>query len=621
MCGIAGFLSFDAPVGGDERRVVERMADAQIHRGPDAAGVECLGTHVVFGHRRLAILDLTPEGNQPMPNENASIWVVFNGEIYNYTELRSELIAAGHRFRSRTDTEVILHGYEEWGIDGLLRRLRGMFAFALYDARSHRYAGSPLILLARDRLGIKPLYYHITSHGLAFASEVQALRRSVTPSASLSVEAIVGFLCLGAVPAPLTFLSGVLSLPAGHYLAVNGKEPVLTCYWDFTDFQQPTLQTPLSDLLQDTVKRHLVADVPTGVFLSGGVDSSAITAVAQRERTAPVFTLTIGFDDPLYDEAIHARRFAEHFKTDHHEIRLRREHFSSAIPDILAAMDQPTADGVNTYFVSQAAKQLGLKVVLSGLGGDEIFLGYDHYRRLVRFATLLAWLASLPQSVRSLPLPLGRYLENLTGAERWARSSYVARRPFHQGLYLLLRGFYPPTHVAELLGITIDQVHRSLDDVLAEPTASEKRHLEPAELFQYFEIKRYLHDQLLRDSDVFSMTHSIELRVPFLDHLVVEAAAAMVPKTKITRGVNKPQLVNAVGDVLVEQAARRRKRGFTFPFAAWMKEFSSELEELALSRTILNRAAVRRQWDQFRRGRLHWSRAWATVAVAALSSK
>jgi len=614
MCGIAGTVRFDADVLAGDRETVARMLALQRRRGPDGEGVYC-GGPVVLGHRRLSIIDLSAAAGQPMSNESGDVWLTFNGEIYNYRELR-ESLKSGHCFRSTSDSEVLIHGYEEWGIEGLLRRLRGMFAFAIYDARAHaRQGDEPFFFAARDRLGIKPFYYVADRDRLAFASEVKALIHSGVSSGEPDVSALAGFLCLGSIPFPRTWQKDVHCLPPGHSLALNRRGIEIRKYWELSYATDSKVE--IGAILQDSVDRHLVADVPAGVFLSGGVDSALIAFLAARNRTAPVRTLTIAFDEQEFSEAAEARRFAEVFGTDHHEIRVTGKDFEEEIPRFLESMDQPTADGVNTYFVSRAASRIGLKVVLSGLGGDEVFFGYPHYRQLVGGAGLFGGYMRSPNLIRRM-IGYGASLYGRNGGgEKWERFDYCDRRPLHESLYLLVRGFFPPARVSRLLGITPANLNCSLDESFSGirmPGAN--GHLDPNR-FHFLEMKRYLHDQLLRDSDVFSMAHSIELRVPLLDDRLVEAGCGIAPCDKIAAGINKPRLVDGVAHQSIQEAAARPKRGFVFPFARWMAGNADQFEERALAGDLLDRDAVRDCWKDFRAGRLHWSRAWSTVVLAS----
>jgi asparagine synthase (glutamine-hydrolysing) len=618
MCGIAGTIRFDGDATATDREAVSRMLTLQQRRGPDGDGIYSDGP-TVLGHRRLSIIDLSDAGAQPMSNETGDVWLIFNGEIYNHHELRQSLIS-GHCFRSNCDTEVLIHGYEEWGPEGLLRRLRGMFAFAIYDARGRAGDRSePFFFAARDRLGIKPLYYTVGRDRLAFASEVKALVQSGLSAGEPDVSALAAFLCLGSIPSPRTWQKDVHCLAPGHSLFVDRRGVEIRKYWELS--YEGDSKAEIAAILQDSVDRHLVADVPTGVFLSGGVDSAGIACLAARNRRAPVSTLTIAFDEREFSEAAEARQFAEAFGTDHHEIRVTGTDFEEEIPRFLAAMDQPTADGVNTYFVSRAASRAGLKVVLSGLGGDEVFLGYPHYRPLVGGAGggLLGGFMRSPDLIRRM-IGFGASMYGRNGGgEKWERFDYCGGRPFHESLYLLVRGFFPPARVGRMLGMAPTELNRSLEESFATirmPGAN--GHVDPNR-FHFLEMKRYLHDQLLRDSDVFSMAHSIELRVPLLDDPLVEAGCRIAPRDRVAAGINKPKLVEGFGHPAIRKAAARPKRGFTFPFARWMAANAGRFEESALAGNQLDHNSVRDCWKEFRAGRLHWSRAWSTVVMASLA--
>jgi asparagine synthase (glutamine-hydrolysing) len=629
MCGIAGLFR-PAGLAPDDVAAVERMTAAQSHRGPAASGFFS-DERIALGHRRLSIIDLSAAANQPMSNEDGTIRITYNGEIYNYQELRGELVECRHHFRSHSDTEVIVHGYEEWGIERLLEKLRGMFAFGLYD---HRRG----LLLARDRLGIKPLYYYEDRDAgiLLFASEVKALLTSGLVPNVRDMQAVAGFLLTGSVPAPATIIKRVSSVPAGHYLAVHDAGTIIRKSWDLNGaaLDGSADIEHIRALLQDSVSRHLMSDVPLGVFLSGGVDSGALVALATRAMTSssdaaaePVVqafrpaqpisrahrlkTLTVVFDETQFNESAEAAAVARRFGTDHQEIRVTRSEFVSELPKILAAMDQPTNDGVNTYFVSRAARQAGLTVVLSGLGGDEVFWGYTHYRWLNGRA---AWLAACPYAARQLLTKGAALWGRARGRENLMRMDFLQTGASTRELYLLLRGFFPPQHIMRLLDIDRGDVDAIVEQHFEATLAADATR---ASAFNRIELKRYLHDQLLRDTDVFSMAHSIEARVPFLDDPVVEYVANLRQAEKMANGVNKPLLVGAVDDPLLLKAAAAKKMGFSFPMDVWMKDSAADLEDMAVGGGVLNRSAVKSLWKEFRAGHLHWSRAWALTVLGA----
>ena len=607
MCGIAGLFRSRGQTTPADRCAVERMSAAEAHRGPDDFGL-LQDSRVVLGHRRLSIIDLSPTGHQPMSNEDGTVWVTYNGEIYNYPELAAML--SGHRFQSHSDTEVLIHGYEEWGIAGLLERLRGMFAFAIYDSRP----AQPCCVLARDRLGIKPLYYTVQHESVAFASEVKALVGSGLVPDRKNPEAITGLLLLGSVPAPATGIRGVRCLMPAHYLVAGESGVAVHKYWD-AEASGCGDPAELKEALEDAVKRHLVSDVPLGVFLSGGVDSAALVALAARSKFS-LATLTVVFDEQDFSEATEARRIAQTFGTDHREVRVTSRHFIDEVPNVLRVMDQPTNDGINTYFVSRAARQAGLTVVLSGLGGDEVFGGYKHYHWLARYGDSIRRFSALPGFLRKAVLGTAVRYGRARGRENWMRLASLEDRVSDEGLYLALRGFFAPRQVHALLDIDEREVRMVAEEYLGACLPASVKGIASGRVFRQLEMQRYLHDQLLRDTDVFSMAHSIEVRVPYLDHKVVECAARL-PQPQANGHGNKPLLTGAVAEAAVFEAARRKKRGFAFPFGKWMRMHSRELREMALAGGYLNRQTIGQLWNEFEHGHLHWSRAWMLAVIGA----
>jgi asparagine synthase (glutamine-hydrolysing) len=579
MCGIAGIFRPDRLVSNDDRRALARMLEAERHRGPDGEG-----THedrgIVLGHRRLAILDLSASGAQPMPNETEDVWLSLNGEIYNFAELRKELQALGHRFRSRSDAEVVVHGYEAWGMEKLLSRLRGMFAFALWDAREEK------LFLARDRFGIKPLYVARARDFVVFASEIRAIAASGLADVEPSGNSLAAFLALGSIPAPATALEGVASLPAAHFLELSRRGDRTARYGE--ERSEVSSERAVADLFHDAVRSHLVSDVPLGIFLSGGIDSASLVAVASRAIEEPLKTLSVVLDDPALDESAYARFAARTYGTEHREIQVRAHDFLEALPEFFRAMDQPTVDGMNSYLISRAAREAGLTVVLTGLGGDEVFLGYPHFRRIRSLARLLPFVPGplLSRSIRSRP-----------------KNEYFSD-PTPSNLYLSFRGLFAPREIRELL-----------PGAQAPSLATD--HRDPVDAAVELEFSHYLGNQLLRDTDVMSMAHSIEARVPFLDHPLVAAVRSLPYRSKIRRGANKPLLLSAVDPPLPREIWDRPKRGFTLPFNEWMKGHRRELTERTLAAGLFQQDAVLSLWRQFGEGRAHWSRPWSLVAYSA----
>jgi asparagine synthase (glutamine-hydrolysing) len=583
MCGIAGVYRPEGFLGGLEKAALDRMLASERHRGPDGEG-KYDGGATLLGHRRLAVIDLSPAAAGPMPNENDDVFLTYNGEIYNFRELRGELLALGHRFRSATDSEVLVHGYEAWGIEGLLHRLRGMFAFALWDARERR------LFLARDRFGIKPLYYARTRSHLVFASELTALAASGLVEVEPSESSLADFLALGSIPAPETALRGVRCLPAAHYLEVSSASPgeTLQSYWELPvgETDERAAET-IPSALRDAIRMHLVSDVPLGVFLSGGIDSATLVAIASRYSEKPLSTLAVVFDDPKLDESLYARKVAETYGTDHHEIPVGASEFLDALPDFWDAMDQPTVDGVNAYLVSRAAREAGLTVVLTGLGGDEVFLGYPHFRKI---RTLSKWLPLLRR-------PL------MFWGRRQPRIEYL-QEPTASNVYTMFRGLFAPAEIERLLpGAKPSPLVSTREDFLDGAVELEFQH--------------YLGNQLLRDTDTMSMAHSIEARVPFLDHVLVEAALRVPYERKLAGRVNKPLLLSSLEEPLPREVWDRPKQGFTLPFASFLAQHRGELLERTLAGRLFETDEVRAVWQGFDEGRTHWSRPWALLSYAS----
>jgi asparagine synthase (glutamine-hydrolysing) len=620
MCGISGYFSYQGDISREDAAAARRVTSLLAHRGPDDCGLFQDNT-AILGHRRLSILDLSREGHQPMCNEDSTVWIAFNGEIYNYLELRKTLADAGHRFHSRTDTEVLVHGYEEWGIEGLLEKLRGMFAFGLYDSAKAQ------LILARDRFGIKPLYYVNGPDGrfIAFASETKALVGGGLASPELDRSALAGFLLFGSIPAPATIRKSISCLPPGHYMVLSrGVDSKPRSYWNFAEAieleqerQRCGTVPSIGETLQEAVASHLVSDAPLGVFLSGGMDSAAIAAIASRIYPGALKTLTVTFAEAAYNEAAEARAASRAFGTDHQEIQVTSADFMAEMPSFLAAMDQPTNDGVNTYFVSKAARQAGLKVVLSGLGGDEVFWGYRHYSWLEGRAPWLRILAGLPNPLRRGVLAASDLYGRTTGQESWRRLSYLREQPTIGGLYFMARGFFPAFQVSQLLGVGPSELKRLVEDALTADRVKAPGCGTAGAAFNGLEMRRYLHDQLLRDADVFSMAHSIETRIPFLDHELVCRVAALPAAAKRANGSNKPALLRALPHPVLAAAAAKKKMGFTFPMDRWLRNNLAPMQEIARHSDALDSRETASLFQAFAAGRLHWSRAWAMVVLGA----
>ena len=646
MCGICGIVGMER--ADDSESVVRRMMAAMYHRGPDDEGL-LLSPPVALGARRLSIIDLVG-GHQPIFNEEGTVAVVFNGEIYNFLELRRTLEAEGHRFRTGSDTETIVHAYEAWGED-CVHRLRGMFAFAVLDrrrngARHKTETGGPCVFLARDRLGIKPLHYAWVNGVLLFASEVRALVASRWISPRLSLSALESYLLFGSVAEPMTLLEGVFSLPPGHRMRVplaaslreeQGAQPCASRSQAYWDFAQPALHGPQSPerdsrttarrlraLLEDVVRSHLTADVPLGVFLSSGLDSTALVALASRERRG-VHTFTVVFPEPEFSEAELARRTAERFGTRHQELMLDGEQMLARLEGAVGALDQPSMDGINTYFVSWAARQVGLKVALSGLGGDELFGGYSTFAATPRAQRLAAIGGWVPSGVRSATASaFGKACSGSRGADAARKLAALWRHA--EALphpYFFVRGLFTPEQSSRLVAGTAHTsgAPDSPWRLWLKETALQADGLDRFTGVSCLEMRSYMVNTLLRDTDAVSMSHSLEVRVPLLDHRLVEFVAQLPEAIK--RRLSKPKalLVEALEDLLPAAVVRQRKRTFTFPWERWLRgalgrQVAAGLADLAPAlEPVLNGEAVRGVWRDFLLGRTGWSRPWSLYVL------
>lgn len=558
MCGINGILRLNDQADFIDREELLRTRDAMATRGPDAVG-EWIAPDgkIGLGHRRLAIIDLSPSGVQPMCWEERYT-IIFNGEIYNYRELRAELQSQGIGFRSQSDTEVLLALYARQGL-GMLSRLRGMYAFALWDAQEQT------LLLARDPYGIKPLYYSIQNGILRFASQVKALEASGALSLDPDPAGIVGFLLWGSVPEPFTIRRAISALPAGHYLVVK-RGHVLSpqSHYDW-DASTPALYPDVATALTDTVRAHLVADVPVGVFLSGGLDSTLITALARR-FTPKIQTFSLGFDSFLgkpYDELPVAKQVASKLGTEHIEMRIKQNDVPDLWEHALCAMDQPTVDGFNVFVISHFARAAGLKVVLSGLGGDELFGSYPSFRDVPRWQAWASRAKGIPVA-DALWTPLAKRLftkrPKLQGLFRYATDL--------PGAYYLRRGLFLPEELPALIDGDIVRAGLATYQPIEHVRRYAGRASEPWQAIHRLESQQYMRNQLLRDADWASMAHSLELRVPLVDVRLREYLSTQ--NYEPARSCGKAALVRQVAPELPAELFTRPKSGFLFPIMEWL---------------------------------------------------
>jgi asparagine synthase (glutamine-hydrolysing) len=640
MCGIAGLIQHERdravlPASLAEATVA-RMLDNLRHRGPDGYGLELVASvqrreqeppaTVVLGHTRLAILDLSPAGRQPMQSTDSQLRITFNGEIYNYKQLRYEL--GSQDWRSHSDTEVILRAYAKWGTD-CVHHLRGMFAFALWDGQRNQ------LFLARDRLGMKPLYYVSCAQGpFIFASEVRALLAAGLVPRSLDSVALSQYVLYQSVPAPRTLVADVATLPPGCSMIVTPSGAASPKrYWDLLDDARPASvdvdavasRRAVGELLRESVALHLVSDVPVGAFLSGGIDSSAVVALMREAGQTPR-TFSVSFAEREYDEAPHARAVAARFHTDHTEIVLRDSELLDQLPVALAAMDQPSGDGVNTYVVSRAVRATGIKVALSGLGGDELFAGYPSFGRLRRAAPVLRVWGKAPSRLRTLAA---------RGVQALGRSSVAASKAAAlvasdgrlANIYPPLRQVFLPEQRHALLAPCWAEVSDDSPDpyssLLEDAFADGQRLRNVLSCITYAEARTYMHDVLLRDTDQMSMSQGLEVRVPLLDHVLMEYVVGLPDAHKQADGTPKHLLVDSLAGLLPDSIVRRRKQGFTLPFEPWMRGelrgFCSQRlgPERLGARGIFQAAALDSLWESFIGGRrtTTWSRVWELVVL------
>jgi asparagine synthase (glutamine-hydrolysing) len=690
MCSISGIIrstdSASRLIGGDSearssnvdllRATMGRMNRALRHRGPDDHGIAYVDLRsdpeeragglkhdlrysksellqVCLGNTRLAIIDTTSAGHQPMYEPETANWITYNGETYNFRELRCEIGDEFGPWRSNTDTEVVLRAYRKWGI-GAFEKLRGMFALAIWDA------GKQELILARDRFGIKPLYYYVgdsdselrnakteTQNLFLFASEIRALLASGLVPRKLSSNGVASYLTYGSVQAPFTIIEGVRSLMPGHCLSVQaeGDAGLRLANFEFQDSTPEDTKVEngisrgeavarLRAQLEESVRLHLVSDVPLGVFLSGGMDSSALVALMSRVSKERPKTFSVVFDDQQFTEAHHSRLVAEKFHTDHREVHLGEDRLLKMLPDALSSLDQPTIDGLNTYVVSKAVKETGITVALSGLGSDELFGGYPSFRRVLR--------------LQSISGPTKGLLRAVSGAGKRALNGSVQRKKFWQlaasegqplDVYSITRQLFPPDEVHRFRISNLkmgEAVYPKGNGSQLAPEGSFKTQSQnrsssdPINAISQLELEGYMANTLLRDTDSMSMAHSLEVRVPFVDVEVVRYVLGLPGKWKLNndRGHRpKPLLADAVSDLLPKDFLARPKMGFTLPLEDWMQsclrdEISSVLgDQEGLTRTGLEFDTVAKVWGRF----LHspkavgWSRPWALYVLAKWS--
>ncbi len=580
MCRIAGVVYLDSTPSKEQ---MIAMRDSMQHGGPDDAGIYINEeAHLAFGHRRLSLIDLSTAGHQPMFSKDGNLTIVFNGEIYNYLDIQDELKILGHQFHSHSDTEVIIVAYQQWG-EHAFEKFNGMFALAIFDHQKKE------LVLARDHAGIKPLYYSFYKGAFYFSSETKAFKQ-VDPNWPENADWKTYLLCFGHMPEPFTTLDGVLSLPKGCYmkLNLNNLSSTLHTFNQSTYQYTITKETEAIDAIRSTltaaVKRHLISDAPIGLFLSGGIDSSILTILAKEFTNENLHTLSIDFEESAFSEKKFQDIIIQQTGAKHQRFTIDQSLFETSIPDILAAMDQPSNDGINSYFITKYAQQAGLKAVLSGIGADELLGGYPSFKR-----------AALLSKTKLIPVFM-LHLAELFKDDKKKKIRFLERKNAW-GQYLFNRGFFTPNQIAEILNIPVSEVQSTIDKI---PMPGFLRQLAIQEQVSFTETNLYMQNQLLRDTDFMSMWHSVEVRVPFLDKAFMQVCHSIHPSLRFN-GPPKHLLIKAFKDVLPEAIWNRPKQGFAFPFQQWMAETHLPVPNNALSKKFK---------ADLQSGKTHWSRYW-----------
>ena len=625
MCGICGIVTPDFSAT-EKTDIVQKMSDVMAHRGPDDHGHIKL-KDACLGMRRLSIIDPSPAGHQPMCNENGSIWIVANGMIYNYKELREYLVNRGHIFKSLCDIEVIIHLYEEYGRE-CVHKLRGMFAFAIYDEVKRE------LFIARDRLGIKPLYYSAPSGRFLFASEIKSIVKSGLIKPEPDMEAIDLYLSFGYVPPPWTILKDIHALLPGHCIHVRDAQITVRKWWSFpeegaTKCPHNEIIPRVRHLLEESIRLHQVSDVPIGAFLSGGIDSTAVVGLMSRVSDKPIKTFSVGFESDVpgrFNELTHAELAARKFHTDHTEVILKGQDVADELENIIWHLDQPSFDGINTYFVSRAAKQGGLTVALSGLGGDELFGGYGSYQIIPRLSAYAKLWGAIPNPikifvVRTLQVSAKKFLNN----ERSRKINHLNSIHSPVSLYALARlNLWPmekrtlySSRYLKLLSTGDNKYDRSIE--ILEKYA--RNDCSAWQMVTKLELQTYMNWRLLRDTDAMSMAHSLEVRVPLIDHEIVEFICGLPYGWQKRLGYPKRLLTAALSELIPEEIIQRPKHGFEFPLELWMKRKLKEIVDDTLSySSVKNRdffcpAGVESLYNDFLDGKYPYPVIWQLVVL------
>jgi len=609
MCGIAGILYFKGPV--PDQSVIKRMTDAMAHRGPDAHNDYVQG-RVALGHRRLSIIDLSDAANQPFADHTGRYRIVFNGEIYNFQEIKDRL--TDYPFTTNGDTEVLLAAYIKWGVESLTY-LKGMYAFAIWDTVTEE------LFIARDRMGVKPVYYYINDDYFLFASEVRGVLASGMVPKKINKAAVREFLSYQSIGFPLSIIENIAQLDAGSCITIRGTKSVTKKYWDITaaaaegDYgdKKQVLQN-IRDLLRNSVERRLVSDVPIGAFLSGGIDSSAVVGLMAEVSKSRPNTFTIGFSEKEFDESEYAAQIARKFNTHHNQVLLKPSVFLDELTNALDALDTPSGDGINTYVVSKAIRQSGLTVALSGVGGDELFAGYPFFRQYLQLRKFnkvwgaMGWARQLAAAGLSLK-----------GSNKAGRMQQLLKAPTCS-----ISSFYP-----EFRRIFTSALLSKLTRLGSGTTALESNLLGLNGSFEKFpelsqvsiaEYLGYTQHTLLKDTDQMSMAVSLEVREPFFDHDLVTYVLGIPDQLKFPH-TPKSLLVDSLQGLLPPEIVHRRKQGFLFPWAVWMKgelhDFCDQRLRRMAARDFIEGKALMDYWARFRKSdpEVRWMELWLFVVL------
>lgn len=617
MCGITGIFGLENTQEAQDK--INWMNNTLAHRGPDAKGT-FVQPNIALGHQRLAIIDLSAAGNQPFYSPDKRFCMVYNGEVYNYLDVKKEL--PEFNFQTQSDTEVILAAYQKWG-KSCLEKLNGMFALAIWDKQEET------LFIARDRMGIKPVYYYKSDENFVFASEIRALLKSDLIPKKLNPSGLTDYLRYQTVHAPETILQDVFMLLPGHCLTISKNKFEIVQYWNIlksykntSDKQAyPDVKNQIQETLLQAVEKRLVADVPYSAFLSGGIDSSIIVGLMSQVAKQKVKTFSVTFAEPEFSEARFAKIIADKFQTDHTEIQLSPDDFLELIPNALQSMDHPSGDGPNTYVVSKVTKAAGITVALSGLGGDELFAGYDIFKRSLKLENY-AWMGKIPKTFRKLGGEGIKMLKSSVATDKIAEILKQEKLDF-ENTYPLSRQVLMDEILLKVLnknsslqgkeGLEISNVKKIVNSLKDEkiPLLSK---------VSYAEVNSYMQNTLLRDTDQMSMAHALEVRVPFLDHELYEYVFGIRDSFKYPHSPKK-LLVDSVGDLLPDKVVNRPKMGFVLPWENWLKKELKSFAETKIAslakRSYFHENEINQLWKRFlnQDQKITWARIWILVVL------